>query len=192
MIDTKYKIVVCASCGGGLFKVLVENASANDLIVTKLIVNRECGAIDVAREYGIEVVKIPTIKNSNFINDFTSEISEDTNLIVLAGYLPILPSEICQQFERKIINVHPSLLPKYGGKGMYGVRVQEAVMANKEKYGGCTIHYVSKGIDEGDIIYQESVEIDYNLTPWEFGGIVFDLSASALIKTIKMLNNDSN
>lgn len=79
----------------------------------------------------------------------------DTSLIVLAGFLPIIPKWICEKWERRIINIHPSLLPEYGGKGMYGVKVQEAVLRNHEKYAGCTVHYVDEGIDTGEIIIQK-------------------------------------
>lgn len=189
MMMLNYKIVVCASCGGGLFKVLLDNSKAVGYDITKLIVNKECGAIDIANAYGIEVVQIPVKNNSCFVEEFINAIPVDTNLIVLAGYLPIIPPEVCERYERKIINVHPSLLPKYGGKGMYSVKVQEAVMANYEKYGGCTVHYVSKDIDKGEIISQEKIEIDYSLSPWELGGKVFEISTVALIKSIKKIMN---
>ncbi len=180
-----YKIVVCASCGGGLFKALLDNCTIVGYQITRLIVDRECGAIEVAERYGVHVVKIPN--NNNLVNEFIKEVPIDTDLIVLAGYLPILPREICERYHQKMINIHPSLLPLYGGKGMYGVKVQEAVMANREKYGGCTIHFVSEDIDAGQIILQERIEVDYNMSPWQFGGKVFDLSTSALIKAIRIL-----
>lgn len=84
------------------------------------------------------------------------------DLIVLAGYLLLFPAEIVQQFPNRIINIHPALLPKFGGKGMYGNYVHEAVVANKETETGITIHYVSEQYDEGAIIFQAKTKVDEN------------------------------
>src|SRR5690554_3708157 len=85
------------------------------------------------------------------------EINPD--LIVLAGYLLLLPSEIIREFPNKILNIHPALLPKYGGKGMYGRFVHEAVLNNKETETGISIHYVNENYDEGAIIFQKATKI---------------------------------
>ncbi len=77
------------------------------------------------------------------------------DLIILAGFLWLVPSNILNMFPGRIINVHPALLPKYGGKGMYGNRVHQEVIANHEMYSGITIHYVNESYDEGDIVFQE-------------------------------------
>lgn len=86
-------------------------------------------------------------------------IDINPDLIVLAGFLWLIPSNFIQKFPQKIINIHPALLPKYGGKGMYGERVHEAVIKQKEKESGITIHYVSEKYDEGDIIAQYKCDI---------------------------------
>ena len=85
---------------------------------------------------------------------------ENPTLIVLAGFLWLVPSKIVKAFEGKIINIHPALLPKYGGKGMYGNNVHFAVKKNNEKETGITIHYVDEKFDNGDIIFQKSVKIN--------------------------------
>jgi phosphoribosylglycinamide formyltransferase-1 len=82
------------------------------------------------------------------------------DLIVLAGYLWLIPEILVKTFPKKIINLHPALLPDYGGKGMYGDKVHEAVLKNKERETGITIHYVNENYDEGNIIYQESFVIE--------------------------------
>jgi phosphoribosylglycinamide formyltransferase-1 len=87
------------------------------------------------------------------------------DFIVLAGFLLMIPEDILNNFERRIINIHPALLPKYGGKGMYGSRVHEAVIANHENESGITIHYVNKRYDEGDIIFQMKCEVISSDTP---------------------------
>ena len=79
-----------------------------------------------------------------------------TDLIILAGFLLKIPSDLITKFPNKIINIHPALLPKYGGKGMYGDRVHQSVVANKETESGITIHYINKNYDEGVIIFQKS------------------------------------
>ena len=105
--------------------------------------------------------------------------------IVLAGFLPIIPKWICEKWERKIINIHPSLLPKYGGKGMYGVKVQEAILRNHEKYAGCTVHYVDSEIDTGEIIAQKKILVMENESAWELGGRVFNEEIILLPLAIK-------
>ena len=87
------------------------------------------------------------------------------DLIVLAGFLLKFPQNIIEAYPNKIINIHPALLPKYGGKGMYGDRVHEAVLAKHEKESGITIHYVNKDYDKGDIIFQTKCKIDPGETP---------------------------
>jgi phosphoribosylglycinamide formyltransferase 1 len=84
---------------------------------------------------------------------------ENPTLIVLAGFLWLLPQNIIHNFPGRIINIHPALLPKYGGKGMYGSKVHEAVIAGGEKESGITIHYVNEKYDEGDIIFQASCPV---------------------------------
>ena len=90
---------------------------------------------------------------------------EEADFIVLAGFLWRVPENIIKMFSKKIVNIHPALLPKYGGKGMYGMNVHNAVVENKEKETGITIHYVNKHYDEGAIIFQAKTEVDKLDTP---------------------------
>ena len=90
---------------------------------------------------------------------------EAPDLIILAGFLWKFPAVILQAFPNKVINIHPALLPKYGGKGMYGKHVHEAVVQNCEKETGITIHFVNEAYDEGAIIFQKSVPVSENDTP---------------------------
>jgi phosphoribosylglycinamide formyltransferase-1 len=87
------------------------------------------------------------------------------DLIVLAGFLLKMPESIIKSFPDKIINIHPALLPKYGGKGMYGMNVHKAVVENIEKETGITIHYVNENYDEGNIIFQKKVTVLVSDTP---------------------------
>ena len=85
--------------------------------------------------------------------------TNNPDLIVLAGFLWKFPEQILNQFKNKVINIHPALLPKYGGKGMYGIHVHDAIVANKESESGITIHYVNENYDEGAIIFQKKFEV---------------------------------
>jgi len=175
-----YNVVVLASNGGGIFKAVTEKAHEHNYNVVRLILNKQCAAIEKAIELSIPYNVIEKKGDELFNEINTLLLEESTDLIVLGGFLPILPGWFCRKWPNKIVNVHPSLLPAYGGKGMYGVHVQEAVMAAKEKYAGCTIHYVDEGIDSGEIIEQWKILVDYSLTPWELGGKVYERGITML------------
>ena len=98
-----------------------------------------------------------------------------TDLVVLAGFLWLVPSNLVEAFPNKIINVHPALLPNYGGKGMYGMNVHKAVKANNEQKTGITIHYVNENYDEGNIIFQAECKVAPNHTPEDIAASVHQL-----------------
>ena len=182
-MNSHFSVLVCASGGGGNFQALINAQSIIGFSIHSLIVDRPCGAVQCARAAGISVVHVRNTTD-HLCHDLDNAFSEHINLVVLAGFMPIIPITICEKWYGKMINTHPSLLPKYGGKGMYGVKVQEAVMQGGEKFAGCTIHYVNSEIDGGDIIMQESIEIDYNETPWQLGGRVFELENKLLVQAV--------
>jgi phosphoribosylglycinamide formyltransferase-1 len=113
--------------------------------------------------------KIKTVLFSKEELDNTSLLNRLQNtapdLIVLAGFLLKMPKNITSFFENKIINIHPALLPLYGGKGMYGLNIHKAVIENKEKISGVTIHYVNDKYDDGVIIFQKKVDLDNKESP---------------------------
>jgi len=123
------------------------------------------------------------------IREFLDAIPKNTKLIVLAGFMPILPDEICYLWSGRIINTHPSLLPKFGGKGMYGVKVQEAVLAAGEEFAGCTVHFVTPEIDGGEIILQKSISVHPNETAWQLGQRVYKEENRLLLDSIKLLKS---
>jgi len=102
-------------------------------------------------------------KNSEIILNYLKE--KNISLIVLAGFLWLIPEYLIENYPNLIINIHPALLPKYGGKGMYGMAVHKAVHDNNEKETGITIHYVNNNYDEGQIIFQKSVKIENSDSP---------------------------
>ena len=137
------------------FEVKIENVVCN---------NPEAYAIKRAKKFGIPVRMITK-------QEFNSEafIHELQNLkidmIVLAGFLWKVPDALIKAFPKRIVNIHPALLPKYGGKGFYGEHVHEAVIAAKEAQSGITVHYVNEIYDSGEIILQARVSLDENETP---------------------------
>jgi len=136
-------------------------------------------------------LKIPTqIFNKNELNE--GKVLEKLNniqpdLIVLAGFLWKFPEHIIKEYSNKIINIHPALLPKYGGKGMYGTNVHQAVLENKEKESGITIHYVNEQYDEGGIIFQQSVNIEDCISAEEIAEKIHDLEHSYFPEVIEKL-----
>jgi phosphoribosylglycinamide formyltransferase-1 len=112
------------------------------------------------------------------------------DLLVLAGFLWLVPTNLIQAFPNRIVNIHPSLLPKYGGKGMYGAKVHEAVFANKETETGITIHYVNEYYDEGAVISQVKVAIDSEDTPETIADKVHQLEYEHFPKVIRAILKD--
>lgn len=118
-------------------------------------------SIKAFQDKGIQVVTEKSIWNNP--EKLKSVLDkENIELIVLAGWLRLIPKQIVDAFPQQIINIHPSLLPKYGGKGMYGDHVHQAVLESKEKHSGITIHYVNEAYDKGAIIAQISIPVDEN------------------------------
>ncbi|MFN3939990.1 MAG: phosphoribosylglycinamide formyltransferase [Chitinophagales bacterium] len=111
-------------------------------------------------------------------------------LIVLAGYLKLIPSEIIQAYPQRIINIHPALLPKYGGKGMYGHKVHASVIANHERETGITIHYANAEYDKGDIIFQKSFPVAADDTAETIEGKVHALEYAFLPKIVEQVAID--
>ena len=107
------------------------------------------------------------------------------DLIVLAGFLLKFPTTILIAYPNQVINLHPALLPKYGGKGMYGHHVHDAVVANKEEETGITIHYVNENYDEGAIIFQKSVKLSEDDTPESVANKIHKLEYKYFPKVIE-------
>lgn len=154
------KIVVFASGGGSSVENLYLYFSKNPNVeVLKLYCNNpEAGVLKRNRINSLEklIFNNDELNSDKILNDLQN-LSPD--LIVLAGFLKKIPEKIVDLFRNKIVNIHPSLLPKYGGKGMYGRHVFEAIAANNEQETGITIHYVNEHYDEGAIIFQAKTSV---------------------------------
>lgn len=155
------KIAIFASGSGTNFQQICEYFQDNkDVEVNVLIVNKKNAYVrQRAANLGIEdhYFNRADFYESDKIVELLKE--KETDLIVLAGFLWLIPQNLISAFPNKIINIHPALLPLYGGKGMYGHNVHEAVIAAKEKESGITIHYVNEMYDSGDIIFQAKCQL---------------------------------
>ena len=154
-------IAVLVSGGGTNLQAVIDN-TLNGYIngrVCVVISNKEgVYALERAKKYGIPavVVKREDFGSEEAFNDKILEVllRYDTDVIALCGYLRILSEKIVKRFDKKIVNVHPSLIPKYCGMGYYGLKVHQAVIAAGEKETGATVHYVDEHADTGEIIFQ--------------------------------------
>ncbi len=161
-------VVIFASGAGTNAENLINYFSKSDknVIINAIITNnKQAGVLDVANRHRINAfyVNRQAFYNSDYVLALLRSICPD--LIILAGFLWKIPENIILAFSRKIINIHPALLPKYGGKGMYGMHVHDAVVQNKEKETGITIHYVNENYDEGAVIFQEKTPVLATDTP---------------------------
>ena len=160
------RIVIFASGSGSNALNLIRHFNGGDFaqVVCVLCNKPEAGVIAKAEAESVpvEVFNRHDFYQSNNVIDKVAALKPD--IIVLAGFLWLVPTAFIQAFDGKIINLHPSLLPKFGGKGMYGHHVHEAVLAANEKVTGITIHLVNEEFDKGEIIYQDQFEIPENAT----------------------------
>ncbi|HEY0810191.1 MAG TPA: phosphoribosylglycinamide formyltransferase [Longimicrobiales bacterium] len=168
------RLAVLASGGGSNLQALINRFNRNDtpnspLRVALVISDRvDSGALQRARSANIEAVHIEMKHRP--VGLVTRELlaaleSADVDLIALAGFLQLVPSAIVRRYPNRIVNIHPALLPRFGGKGMYGINVHRAVLQSGDKKSGATVHYVNEAYDEGDIIQQREVPVLPGDTP---------------------------
>jgi phosphoribosylglycinamide formyltransferase-1 len=150
--------------------------------------NPEAGVIQRAEKLGKTIHIIPSkiFKNQpETVLEFLK--TEKIDFIILAGFLLKIPEIIVKAYPNRIINIHPSLLPKFGGKGMYGMHVHEAVILNREKESGITIHYVNEHYDEGEILFQKKIQVDVHDTPQSLAEKIHALEYEYFPKVISQL-----
>lgn len=155
------KIVIFASgSGSNAEKIILHFNKKNQVNVVGVLTNNpNAKVLDKAKKYAIPTIVFSKqdLEDGNVLKKI-NQLQPD--LIVLAGFLLKFPETIIREYPNKIINIHPALLPKYGGKGMYGKHVHQAVLDNKEKETGISIHYVNEHYDEGGIIFQKEINIE--------------------------------
>lgn len=170
-------IVIFASGSGTNAERIIKYFANNNAIAVKCVLtnNPEAGVINRANKLNIdvEVFNRSEFYHSNSILDLMEKYKPD--LIVLAGFLWLVPENMISKYDGKIINIHPALLPKFGGKGMYGMKVHEAVINTKESVSGITIHWVNDRYDEGQIIFQDQFNISKGETPHSLAQKIHEL-----------------
>ena len=152
--------ILISGSGTNLQRIMdcIDNGEIRNTRVSLVIADRPCFGLERAENHNIPTILIK--RGKDFSQNLSDAIPADTDLIVLAGFLSILKPEFCEKWQGKIINIHPALLPKFGGKGMWGHHVHNAVIAAGENESGATVHFVTPVVDEGDIILQEKFDID--------------------------------
>lgn len=166
------QLTIFASGTGTNFKTIHQATLDNRIpaTITALISNKaDAGALKYAKDQDIRTYLISPDEypSEKAFADHLEEvlIAENPDLIPLAGFLKKIPDRIITNYPGRIINIHPSLLPKYGGKGWYGMKVHQAVIENNEAESGCTVHYVTPEYDQGPVIAQKRVTVEPNDTP---------------------------
>lgn len=157
MTDRPVRVAVLVSGGGTNLQALLDALHDSPIArVVRVISNRpDAGALERARRANVAVT---VLKNLNDPSELHTALG-DAQLIVLAGYLKLIHPSIVARFRGRMINIHPALLPDFGGPGMYGHRVHEAVLASGAKESGATVHFVDEEFDSGAIIAQEKVPV---------------------------------
>lgn len=186
------KIILFASGGGSnAEKIMQYFGEKEQFSVAGVFTNNpNAGVIDRAKHYNVPTYTFTREElNSGEVLAIVNGIAPD--LIVLAGFLWKFPGDIIAAYPHKVINIHPALLPNYGGKGMYGIHVHRAVHENKEKESGITIHYVDENYDEGNIIFQKAVAIEECLSPEEVALKVLTLEHEHFPRVIEEILQDS-
>jgi len=191
------KIAVLASGGGTNFQAIIDGCT-NGLIkgkVALLIYNRkDAYAKKRAEHAGIKSVYVNRIAEGSIKameqKVYDELISADIDIIVLAGYLEKLSSQVVQKWQNKIINTHPSLIPMFCGEGFYGEKVHKAVIDNGVKVSGCTIHLVDANYDTGPIIMQYAVEVKQDDSPKTLAQRILPHEHECLVSSVSLLCED--
>lgn len=181
------KLAILVSGGGTNLQAIIDAIANNKLNACISVVisdNEDAFALKRAEKSNIPTYHIPKGKE---LSDKIADKVKGVDYIVLAGFLSILSTNFCQQWNKKMINIHPSLLPKYGGKGMYGMKVHNAVVANKEQESGATVHWVTETIDGGDIIVQGHCKLDSKDTPDAVAEKVHKIEHKILIEALQKI-----
>tara|TARA_S200000501_G_scaffold104075_1_gene97468 strand:+ start:588 stop:1175 length:588 start_codon:yes stop_codon:yes gene_type:complete len=189
-------MAVFASGSGSNFINLFNKITNNNLsgkIVLLVSNNPNSGAVKFAKnsDISVKIINKFRYKNKTTINkEYKSSLKENKiDLILLAGFMKKIPVDLIKIYRNKILNIHPSLLPKYGGKGFFGMNVHNAVFNSNEKFSGATVHYVNKDYDRGPILIQKKVEIQSCKGPNEIAKKVLKIEHEIFPKAVQIFLN---
>ena len=179
------KIAVLISGGGTNLQALIDATIANKLngeIV--LVVSNRKSAFGLTRAQNANIKTLVTKDEEELLQALKEN---EVELIVLAGYLAIIGEKLIENYKNKIINIHPSLIPSFSGPGFYGIHVHEAAFKRGVKVSGATVHFVSKEVDGGPIILQETIDISSCKSPEEIQTLILDnIEHDLLVKAVKL------
>ncbi|MDE6881905.1 MAG: phosphoribosylglycinamide formyltransferase [Lachnospiraceae bacterium] len=167
------KTVICVSGGGTNLQAVIDGiarGTINNVQIVRVISNnKKAYALERAAQAGIDAVCVSPRDyedREQFNEAFLKKVEEaDPDLIVLAGFLVVIPPQLIRRYENRIINIHPSLIPSFCGKGYYGLKVHEAALTRGVKVTGATVHFVDEGTDTGPILMQKAVAVESGDTP---------------------------
>lgn len=190
------RLAVLVSGGGTNLQSIIDACEKDELKsqIVCVISNKETAyGLERARRHDIPAIYLDG-KSEHYDACLLETLkANEIDLVVLAGYLKILSPELIATYHHRIINIHPSLLPKFGGKGFYGIHVHEAVLAAGEKESGATVHYVDEGVDTGEIILQRKLAILPEDTPSSLQTRILEqIEHKILVAAIKLLEGEES
>lgn len=193
----KKNLIVFASGTGTNFLAIlqeIQNNNINGRISLLISSKPEAKALDKARQYNIPTAVLQEKKfscHSEYARTMMDLLKKhQTDYILLAGYLKMIPADIVETYRNKIINIHPALLPKFGGKGMYGIHVHEAVLQAGETETGVTIHFIDEKYDNGPVIMQQKIQVIGSESPEELQQKVLKIEYQLYPHVVKLLCED--
>ena len=193
------RVAVCVSGGGTNLQAIIDKVNDGTISNTEIVLvvsnKPDAYALERAKKAGIDtaVVEPKAYKTRDEFGQAMIETLEkkEVDLVVLGGYLVILPSNLVRAYEGRMINIHPSLIPSHCGEGYYGLKVHESVLARGNKVTGATVHFVDEGTDSGPIILQKAVEVEDDDTPEILQKRVMEQAEwNILPQAIDMIAND--
>ena len=187
------KIAVFVSGRGSNLNAILNYPDLNNKVEVAAVVSDkiDCKAFEIAKEFEIKTFTIGAGIGRINQNEITSTLKKlGVSFIVLAGYLKLIPNDLIENFKNKIINIHPALLPSFGGKGMYGMNVHRAVFDSSSKVSGATVHLVDNTYDTGKIVAQRCVDISDVKTPEEIAERVLKIEHQLLPEVVKAFAED--
>jgi formyltetrahydrofolate-dependent phosphoribosylglycinamide formyltransferase len=189
----KFRICVFASGKGSNLQAIIDAINSGRLncrICFVMSNNSDSGALEIARKNNIPAFHLSERKfhKESFEESLLDLLNQfNPDLIVLAGYMKLIPEKVIKKFSNKIINIHPALLPKFGGQGMYGMNVHKAVFEAGEKKSGVTIHIVNEEYDRGKIIFQKEVDISECKSPEEIANKILQVEHQVYPEVIQKI-----
>ncbi len=185
---------VFASGGGTTFGSLIERHLRGELEASLTLLvsnNSKCGAMQRAKDAGIPTRFLPPSRYQD-ITQYTKALLEtlseyEIGMIACAGYMKKIPTEVVSSYSNRILNIHPALLPAFGGRGMYGIRVHRAVLEYGAKVSGMTVHLIDEEYDQGPVVCQKTVDVEDDDTPESLAARIHELELAWYWRCVKAL-----